>query len=194
MRLLFLIAAAVAIALGLGGWTASRALRAGAGSDAVRIGPWTADPLVNSVEASPYEQARLSQTGDLTLGIGEGVQFRTSSDSEGEPLRLECSYRLFGELPLARVWTLAAFLPDGELVQPGEGRPGWLVSRSLLRADDNAVAIAVSPSAQPGNWISVTGRGPFRLVLTLYDTPASSSSGVGRIELPGVERKGCSAV
>lgn len=194
MRFLVLLIVAVAIALGLGGWSARRALNAGAGSSSVAIGVWRADPLAGSADASPYEKARLSRIGDLTLGIGEGIQFRTATDGTGAPLRRECSYELTGGLPLARVWTLAAFAPGGRLVQPGDGRPGWLVSRNLLRREDNAVDIAASPNAQPGNWLALAGSGPFAFVLTLYDTPASTSSGLGGVELLRVERKSCAGV
>ncbi|KAB0679960.1 DUF1214 domain-containing protein [Aureimonas leprariae] len=194
MRSLILLLAAVAIALGLGGWSARRALGSGAGSSSIAIGVWRADPLAGSADASPYEKARLSQIGDLTLGIGEGIQFKTFTDGSGAPLRRECSYELSGGLPLARVWTLAAFTPDGRLVQPGDGRPGWLVSRNLLRREDNVVVVAASAEARPGNWLALSGTGSFALVLTLYDTPASTSSGVGGVELLKVERKACTGV
>lgn len=194
MRFLLLLAASVAIALGLGGWTAKLALDSPVGSGTVAIGPWIAEPLAGSVDADPYEKARLSRVGDLTLGIGEGVQLKTLHDLQGDPLRRDCTYRLSGELPLARVWTLAAFTPAGRLIQAGDGRPGWLVSRSLLRAEDNSVTIFVGPAAQPGNWLATTGEGGFALVLTLYDTPASTSSGIGRIDVLSVERKSCARV
>ncbi|GGD93892.1 hypothetical protein GCM10011390_10750 [Aureimonas endophytica] len=194
MRFLLLVLTAVAIALGLGGWSAKRALDAGAGSGLVRIGVWTADPTAGSVDADPYEKARLSRAGNLTLGIGEGVQFKAAVDAGGTPLRRECSYRLSGELPLARVWTLAAYTPNGRLIQPRAGRPSRLVSHGLMRAEDNSVEIEVAPDARPGNWLAIDGKGPLVLALTLYDTPASTSSGLGRTPMLAVERKGCPRV
>lgn len=194
MRFILLVLSAIAIALVGGGWSARRALDGDARSGLVTIGPWSADPRAGSVDADPYEKARLARTGNLTLGIGEGVQFRSGQDSAGRPLRRECSYVLTGDMPLARIWTLAAYTPDGRLIPPGEGRPARLVSRDLMRADNNAVAIAVSPQARAGNWLAVSGAGPLVLALTLYDTPVSTSSGLGRSGMMDIQRKECSGV
>ncbi|KQT55261.1 MULTISPECIES: DUF1214 domain-containing protein [unclassified Aureimonas] len=191
MRFLLLLAATIALALGLGGWSAERALEAAADLGTETVGPWSANPTAGSVDADPYSKARLARIGNLTLGIGEGIQFRASRDSTGQPLRLDCSYRLSGQTPPARVWTLAAFGLDGRVVQPGAGRPGWLVSRNIIRAEDNSFTATVGPRAAPGNWLSVQGSGSFVLTLTLYDTPASSSSGLGDLEMPNLVREAC---
>lgn len=191
MRFLLLLALSLTLALGLGAWSAAWALRRSAGFGIETIGPWTADPAAGSVDADPYSKARLARIGNLTLGIGEGIVFRAERDSAGRPLRLDCAYLVAGQVPPARVWTLAAFTPEGRLVQPGDGRPGWLVSRSLLRDDDNGVKIAVGPAAMPGNWLATTGNGAFVLKLTLYDTSASSSSGLADLEMPSLATGAC---
>ena len=168
MRFLILLAVSLAIALGLGAWSADWALGEAADFGAMEAGPWHANPLAGSVDADPYSKARLARIGNLTLGIGEGVLFRATRDSSGDTLRRECSYVLAGQTPPARVWTLAAFAPNGRLILPGEGRTGWLASRGLMRAEDNSIAIAISPVARPGNWLAVSGRGAYVLALTLY--------------------------
>lgn len=193
MRFLLLLALSLAIALGVGGWSARWALGRSADLGTESVGPWTANPLAGSVDADPYSKARLAQIGNLTLGIGEGIVFRATRDSRGAPLRRECLYELNGPTPPARVWTLAAFTPGGRLIQPGLGRPGWLVSDKMLRHDDNSARIFVGPLAMPANWLSVTGTGDYVLALTLYDTPASSSSGLGDLVLPRITRSGCSS-
>jgi hypothetical protein len=191
MRFLTLLAVSIAIALGLGAWSADWALGEAADFGAVEAGPWRANPLAGAVDADPYSKARLARIGNLTLGLGEGILFRATRDSAGAPLRRECSYTLAGQTPPARIWTLAAFAPTGRLIPAGEGRPGWLVSRGLMRAEDNSVSIAVGPMARPGNWLAVTGTGAYVLALTLYDTPATSSSGLGKLDLPTLVRGGC---
>lgn len=191
MRFLFLLAVSLSIALGLGAWSAEYALRQSADLGTEQVGPWLANPLAGSIEADPYSKARLAKIGNLTLGVGEGIVFRASRDSVGETLRRECAYRLKGQTPLARVWTLAAFSQDGRLVAPGDGRPGWLVSRGLMRAEDNSVEIGVGIFAQPGNWLALSGSGAFVLALTLYDTPASTSSGLGDLDMPTLVKTGC---
>lgn len=191
MRFLILLAASLALALGLGAWSAGWALQQSADLGTAEVGPWRANPLAGSMDADPYSKARLAKIGNLTLGIGEGIVFRATHDSAGNVLRRECTYRLRGHTPPARVWTLAAFTPNGRLIQAGDGRVGWLVSRGLMRAEDNSVEIAVSPVAMPGNWLAVSGSGSYVLALTLYDTPASSSSGVGDLEMPTLAQDTC---
>ena len=191
MRFLILLAVSLAIALGLGAWTAGRALEQSADLGTVEVGPWLANPLAGSVDADPYSKARLAKIGNLTLGVGEGIVFHATRDSTGAVLRRDCNYVLSGQTPPARVWTLAAFTSDGRLIHPGDGRPGWLVSRGLMRAEDNGVAIAIGAAAAPGNWLAVSGAGDYTLALTFYDTPASSSSGVGDLEMPKLTRGTC---
>ena len=70
-------------------------------------------------------------------------------------------------------------------------RPPALHSFEALRQSANSVAITVSRHAAPGNWIPISGNGPMKLVLTLYDTPAASSSGIADIALPAIRKATC---
>ena len=191
MRFMILLVLSVTIALGLGAWTAHQALELSSDLGTVAVGPWRANPLGGSPDADPYSRAVLARIGNLTLGGGEGIGFRAIEDSAGRPLQRQCSYVLTGDTPPARVWTLAAYMPDGRLLSPGDGRPGWLSSRSLMRAEDNSTSLVVGPEAAAGNWLALTGRGNFILALTLYDSPASTSSGVGSLALPSLTRGTC---
>ena len=75
----------------------------------------------------------------------------------------------------------------------GRRRPAAELAVELLRNPDNSFAITVGPGATPGNWLGVSGDGPMVFVLTFYDTPVSSSTGIADIELPQVLRTGCDA-
>ncbi|KQT88223.1 DUF1214 domain-containing protein [Aurantimonas sp. Leaf443] len=191
MRLAFLVFLTLSIALALGGWTAKLALEESSEIGTVRVGPWNAKPFAGAPGADPYSKAFLSRVGNLTLGIGEGIVFLAERDSAGAELRRECNYRIEGQTPLARVFTLVPYTDDGRLIQPGEGRAGWLLSGDLLRAEDNGFRIALGPQARPGNWLATAGDGGFILALTLYDTPASSASGVASLALPTIQRETC---
>ena len=46
-------------------------------------------------------------------------------------------------------------------------------------------------AASPGNWLALSGEGRMSLVLTFYDTPIASSTGVSDIELPAIINAGC---
>jgi hypothetical protein len=64
-------------------------------------------------------------------------------------------------------------------------------SREVLRHENGSFSIAVSRSAQPGNWLPVTTEDRFRLILRLYDTPLAGGASIGAIVVPAIERVGC---
>ncbi|MEN3792960.1 DUF1214 domain-containing protein [Fulvimarina sp. MAC3] len=191
MRFLSASLLAIAIALGLGGWTAKLAIDGGTNFDSVELGPWTASPLVGTRSADPYAKARLAKLAQLTLGGGEGIVFQAEDDDQGRRLRLECSYRLKGGTPAARFFTLSAHSDAGRLDLPQTGRPGWLTSNSLLRREDNSFEIAVGPEPRSGNWLATDSTGPYRLTFALYDTPASAITGAAGLTMPSIQLEGC---
>ncbi|WAP67953.1 DUF1214 domain-containing protein [Jiella pelagia] len=191
MRFTILVMVAVGIALYFGGWSARWAVQQSSEIGTVVVGHWQANPLSGAPDADPYSKARLAMVGNLTLGIGEGIQFRSIRDELDRPLRRECGYVIAGTTPPSRIFTLAAYLPDGQLIQPSAGRPGWLTSNNLMRNEDNSFEIAVGPSARAGNWLATSGSGQMTLVLSLYDTPASAASGASSLSLPTIRREAC---
>ncbi|MEX6507971.1 DUF1214 domain-containing protein [Jiella sp. M17.18] len=192
MRLTLLVALAIAVALSLGGWSARWAVEQSADVGTVTVGPWVANPFAGAPDADPYSRARLAKVGNLTLGIGEGILFRAEVDDSGRPLRRECNYAIAGTTPPARVFSLVPYTPNGALIEPAVGRPGWLTSNNLMRHEDNSFRIGIGPQAHAGNWLATSGHGPLILALALYDTPAAASSGVASLVLPGITLEGCS--
>ncbi|WP_062208165.1 DUF1214 domain-containing protein [Aureimonas sp. AU12] len=191
MRFALLVLLAIGIALGLGSWSAATMLERFEGSDILVVGPWHADRTAGSPGADPYSKARLARSGNLTLGLGEGVAFQARVDTQGRELRRECTYRLEGAYPPARIATLAAYDFEGRLIRGLEGRPDHLVSLDWMREDDNSAIVSVSAQAQPGNWLATTGDGGFILALTFYDSPISTDSGAAPIAMPLITRTGC---
>lgn len=191
LRTIFLTAIAVSIAVLGGAASVWYALLAQEGIGAVTVGAWTAYPELGSPDADPYSNARVAREGLLALGRAEGLSFAAAHDSAGEPLRRQCGYTVEGRTPPARFWTLYA--ADSALFPlPASGpRPGAIHSQQLVRLPGNVVSVAVGPHALPGNWIASGGVGPMTLVLTLYDTPIASSTGMSDIELPQVIRGRC---
>ena len=91
-----LLALSLATGIGLGAtWmTATR----GIDIATVRIGPWTARPQSGTSKIDPYARAAIARSGELPIGIGDGVGFRTDTDDDGRPLdglsrRREASWR-----------------------------------------------------------------------------------------------------
>lgn len=191
LKTIFLTALTLAIALGAGAGSVWLALDGDFEFDTVEIGNWTAYPQRGTQQADPYSKARFSREADLALGHAEGLVFIATRDDAGEPLRLECDYRIEGSLPPARFWTLYARDADGQLIAPEGNRAAALHSYAMLRQTDDTVSAVVSRMPSPGNWLAVRGSGEFRLILTLYDTAVASSARVAEVELPPVRREAC---
>jgi hypothetical protein len=179
---------AVALAIGFG--LSFYALTDGRYFGALQSGPWTAWPDAGSPAPNPYTRAHAVRTGTLPLGQAEGLQFTATVDGTGEPLTRDCGYRLDGYTPVATFWTLVAIDAEGRNVT----RPGTALaihSRDIARPQDGAIRVHVGTRLVPGNWLELTGQGPFSLVLTLYDTVASTGFGTDLEVMPTVVREGC---
>lgn len=160
---------------------------------AVTSGPWTAYPSVGTREADPYSQARFAREGGLPLGRSEGIIFTAIRDSGGQILRRTCTYRIEGPMPVSRLWTLYAADSSGALLAPYHRRQSALHSWMILRKPDNGFSITVSPHPAPENWMAMTGTGPVRLLLTLFDTPVAADTRLDELLLPDIIRTRCDA-
>nr|WP_085464684.1 DUF1214 domain-containing protein [Mesorhizobium australicum] len=172
------------IAVGGGAASAWYALESAEGVGALTVRGWTAYPNAGSPDADPYSKARVAREAELPLGRAEGIAFTTGRDSGGEPLRLSCTYRVEGQVPSARFWTL-------HVTGAGVARAAALPSQALMRESDGSVVLTASRHPSPGNWLALSGDGTMALVLTLYDTPVASNEDIAGTELPQVLRVGC---
>lgn len=169
MRLILTALATLAVAatLGLGAtwWTVANGLPAAG----LRIGVWRAEPDAGSLAADPYEIATTVRSGEAPLAYGDGLAFTASADDAGQPLDAACDYELSGELPPARLWTLAAFRPNGQRLSDSPSDL-TLTSADVIRSDSPKLSITLSRRARPGNWAPIEGEGHFVLRLALYET------------------------
>jgi len=190
LRLLINLAIAILIALVVGIGSAALVLDRERLFGAVTRGAWTAWPDTGSPDADPYTEAMLARTGEVPLGAGEGLGFAADADSTGARLDGKCTYRVTGQTPPARLWTLTVYDADGHLMENPAERTAFH-SREVLRHEDGSFTVSVSPSAQPGNWLPVTTSERIRLVLRLYDTPLAGGSRIGAVAMPAIEKAGC---
>lgn len=189
MRLLIDLAIAIVIAAIVGFGSAFLVLDRDRLFGAVTIGEWTAWPDSGGPDADPYTAAMLARSGEVPLGSGEGLAFIAETDHDGARLAGHCDYRVVGQTPTARLWTLTAYDGDGHLMDNPAHRTGFH-SRQILRREDGSFVIALSAEAEPGNWLPIRGDDGLRLVLRLYDTPLTSS-GIGDATLPAIEKVAC---
>ncbi|MBN8998782.1 MAG: DUF1214 domain-containing protein [Rhizobiales bacterium] len=189
MRLLIDLLIAIAIAALVGFGSAVAVLDRDRLFGAETRGAWTAWPDSGSPDADPYSKAILARSGEVPLGSGEGLAFVAEYDDRGDRLTSRCVYRIEGQTPPARLWTLTAYDGDGHLMDNAMRRTSF-TSREILRNEDGSFEITVASEAEPGNWLPVRPDSRLRFVLRLYDTPLTSS-GVGDATMPAVVRGAC---
>ena len=185
-----LILYALALALGLGLRSAYWALKGDYPFGSKRVGPWTVWPRVGSRETDPYARAVIARTGDIPLGVGEGLLLTAATDEEGQPLEARCTYRIGMVTPQTRLWTLTLY--DGDRPVATDLMRSGFTSAEVLRDVDGRAAIVLSRDVQPGNWLRMPETGRVSLALRLYETAAAvGSTAVDRSALPSIARLGC---
>lgn len=188
LKLLIALCASLVLGLGL----TSYALNQGYGFGAIQLGPWTAWPRTGSPEADPYARAVLARSGEIPLGLAEGLTLIARKDGAGQELTPSCSYVLKGRMPKARAWSLILTDTQGHLIASNLARSGF-TSGEVVRDNDLTLTIFLSREVRAGNWLALGGQKPFLLVLKLYDTITRSNlSALEANDLPSLEREACS--
>lgn len=190
-RLPFLVAIALVTAFGLGIGSAVGMLDASSGFGAIRLGPWAAFPEQQTAAADPYARAHRARAGELLYAAAEGLKFQAETDAGGEKLSPRCTYAIDGLTPAARFWTLYAADQNMVPLTPAQYLPPAFNAWNVLRRPDGSFRILISARAQPGNWLALNENQPFRIVMTLLDTPTAGSQGVVDITMPKLEKVSC---
>ncbi|MBN9029016.1 MAG: DUF1214 domain-containing protein [Rhizobiales bacterium] len=186
------VALALIIAFGGGIATTLYALNASSGFGAIKLGAWEAFPRAQTADADPYAKSHRARAGKLLLGTAEGLKFTATQDDGGQPLRSSCRYRITGQTPPARLWTLYVADRGGNAPIARDGLPAGLNSWVIGRQPDSSFVISVAADAQSGNWLPLPGDDrAVTLALTLFDTPTAGSSGLIDLSMPQLQRIGC---
>jgi hypothetical protein len=174
---------------GLGG--TYLALTRGAAFGALVIGAWTAWPKTGTADADPYARATIARTGQLPVGLGDGVSFSAQTDDKGRILDGRCEVTLEGITPAARFWTLTLYNAEGQLVSNSINRYGF-TSQEVVRRADGSFEVVVSPRASAGNWLPTGGVERYALVLRLYDTAVGIATRATReVPMPSIKTGSC---
>jgi hypothetical protein len=166
-------------------------LTRGVAFGALTIGSWTAWPRTGTADADPYARASIARTGQLPVGLGDGVSFTARQDRNGRLLDGRCEVTIQGITPPARFWTLTLYNADGKLASNSLDRYGF-TSQEIARRADGTFEIAIGPRASDGNWLPTGGLERYLLVLRLYDTPVGVATRAGReAPMPEIKTVGC---
>lgn len=184
-----LFAFAVAAAVGLGATWLS--LTRGAAFGAVTLGAWTAWPRTGTVGIDPYARAMIARSGELPIGVGDGVAFYAQADDQGKTFDGRCDVDISGITPTARFWTLTLYDLEGKLVANSINRHGF-TSQEIIRSSDGSFTIRLGPRARYGNWLPTGGVDRYILVLRLYDTAVGVATRAGReAPMPAIMAREC---
>lgn len=196
MRVFFFIAMIFACGVAgtaLGGASAWWALDRDIFVQQISRGVWIAQPDFGQTSANPYSLAKSVQDPQLFLGPGEGVMFSAIKDEDGTLLSNNCNYRIIGNVPQTRLWTLAVQGSDGKPLS-AENRPLQSInSRSLTKLGIEDLDVVIGPQVKGGNWFNLPAKPEqnIKFVLRFYDTNLSATTGLRDLVLPKLERLTC---
>ena len=156
-------------------------------------GPWKRLATIGDISADPYLRAFQHVSGVLPIGSAEGQVYLASNDSDGQKLNAACQYRVEGEIPSARLFSLRAETADGQMIMAKAPLQSALHSDQLLFSK-SSFAITIAATAQPGNWIALQTTGPFDLVLTYYDVAVINDDTGNSTRLPRIIKGRCNGV
>jgi len=198
LRRIYLIVLLGLLSLGGGAWSVDYVLRHFDGFDRLKVGQWEAFPQSGTLAADPYARSRASILETIALGRSEGLVFTLWYDERGTRLRPACSYHLEGAIPEAGFFTLYAVDSERLPKKSTLGRPDEINSDNALRRPQGDYLITISSRPQPGNWLAVDLPSAadervepyYGLVLTLYDTPIITTTGMAQLAMPKLVQLG----
>jgi len=187
-RTLFLTIIALCLAIIGGVWSVSTVLGRFDGFGRTTINGWQAYPQNGTEEADPYARARTVRRGTLSLGRAEGLAFYIWKDDSGKSLTSRCRYTLQGFVPEARLFTLYPVNDRHMPLDAGGTFPSALHAQNIVHDPDGTIHVTVSPTSEAGNWLAVPPNSSYGLVLTLYDTPVITTTGLANPVMPTLSR------
>ena len=187
LGLLFTLSVAAIVGLG----TTWLALNYGVRYGSVQIGAWSAWPKTGTTDIDPYAKAGIARSGELPIGLGDGVGFYARNDDKGNPLDGRCEVLIEGITPQARFWTLTIYNREGQLIANSANRYGF-TSQEIVRNTVGRFKIIAAPRVRAGNWLPTAALENYILVLRLYDTPVGVATRAGHeAPMPAITKGDC---
>jgi hypothetical protein len=186
------VAAGVAfagIALGLG--SAWLALRNPWSAPTQAAGAWRTSLVAGSTDADPHTRARVALGGLLALSRDETLYYVAGHDDSGAPLRTRCSYRVEGQPPPARWWSVTAYADDFFLFDHPARR--YSLNGGTARLDARgrfALVTGPTPADAATHWLPTPAERGLVLVLRLYNPDPALVATPQALAAPSIVRVG----
>src|SRR4051812_49979480 len=91
-------------------------IRCGTLGGGIHDGPWRTALDVGASDAGIYLRAGIAVHGLLALNRSETMYYSARTDTSGVALDGKCTYRIHGNDPKTRWWSIAAYGPDDYLI------------------------------------------------------------------------------
>lgn len=171
----------------------------GMGGMSVKNGDWVTSVSTGSEDADTMQKATVA-LGGLLASTRENSIYYVLNSVAGEPLRLNCRYRIEGKDYGANWWSITAYGWDNYLI-PNTANRYSFNNENVIRRADGSWTITIAARNQPGNWLPVGPAGApswrkftdydFDLLLRLY-TPSDDYLQAPHIAaLPTVTQEAC---
>lgn len=138
--------------------------------------------------------------GGLLASSAENSMYYRLDSVDGEPLRLNCSYRIEGNDYEADWWSITAYGWDNYLIPNAQKRYSFN-NENLVRNIDGSWVITVAATKQAGNWLPVGPAGApawrnmsdhdYDLLLRLYTPGDAYLATPQSAALPTVTKEAC---
>lgn len=178
----------------------ARSIGGGLGNIGEANGNWVTNVSTGSADAGVILKATVALGGLLASTREDSIYYRLSSVS-GEPLRLNCRYRIQGDDYAADWWSITAYGWDNYLM-PNPIKRYSYNNENIDRAQDGSWEIHVAAAEQPGNWLPIAPAGAdawrrladhdFDLLLRLYTPGQAYLDSPQSAPMPTVTLEGCS--
>ena len=193
------LAAAAGITIVLAFILLARTIGTGLSGMSVKNGDWVTSTATGSQDAGIMLKATVALGGLLASAKENSMYYRLSALG-GEPLRLNCRYRIEGRDYDANWWSITAYGWDNYLIPNAQKRYSFN-NENVQRKADGSWIITVSANEETGNWLPVGPAGAaawrqltdhdFDLLLRLYTPGEAYLRRPQSAVLPTVTREDC---
>ncbi|MAR00925.1 MAG: hypothetical protein CMI00_10380 [Oceanospirillaceae bacterium] len=155
-------------------------------------GDWLYQLSVGDESSSIFQKAVIAAGGLFALSRSESMYFiARPQQMSTHDMKGSCHYRISGESPDTRWWSITVYGHDRMLIPNPEKRYSFS-DRTVSFNPDGTFTIDISPTETGENWIPTSGDRRINVLLRVYNPAPSLVQGAGNVALPRVEEVSCS--
>jgi len=153
--------------------------------------PWKSMAGTGTAAASPAQRATVARVGIWALPESEVIYFNTETDSDGQPLTVNCAYRLEADRePRTRWWSIGVYRDYHWIDNPIDRYS--LSSSNIIRRPLGGYEVIASSNQANGNWLPLgSDDGRLTLLFRLYQPDPANAAEPEQVPLPRVIRQEC---